>query len=97
MDKLRTVETEIIIAQEPYSTLRLNEQLIFPHGYDGLHIWEAGIILARWVQANSTLFQEKSVLELGSGVGIGGLAVAAFTEASRVLLSDYNSEVVKHV
>jgi hypothetical protein len=32
--------------------LNLNERLIFPHGLDGLHIWEAGIILARFVAEN---------------------------------------------
>ena len=59
--------------------LSLNELLIFPHGMDGLHIWEAGIILARWIVFNKELFLGKDVLELGTGVGIGGLSAAKFT------------------
>jgi hypothetical protein len=31
--------------------------LIFPHGFDGLHLWEAGIILGRWIFYNNILFE----------------------------------------
>jgi hypothetical protein len=45
------VETEIVINEN--NLLQLNEMLIFPHGYDGLHLWEAGIILGRWIYYNN--------------------------------------------
>ena len=54
----------------------MNERLIFPHGLDGLHIWEAGIILSRFICENESFFYKKRVLELGSGIGIGGIACA---------------------
>lgn len=51
----------------------------FPHGLDGMKLWDAGIVLARYAIKNNGLFKNKSVLELGCGVGIGGLAVQKWT------------------
>lgn len=59
--------------------MNLSELLIFPHNMDGLHIWEAGIILARFITFNKELFENKNVLELGCGIGIGGIAALKFT------------------
>lgn len=47
MEGIKPVETDIMVS--PTIALKLNELLIFPHGLDGLHIWEAGIVLARFV------------------------------------------------
>ena len=91
----RTVETEIVVDSQ--HSLLLNEMLIFPHGFDGLHLWEAGIILARWVFYHREIFAGKSVLELGTGVGIGGLAVCQFSEKSSVTMSDYNERVIENI
>ena len=55
--------------------------LLFSDKMDGLHIWEAGIIMARFVALNPQLFEGKTVLELGSGVGIVGLSCLKFTKA----------------
>jgi hypothetical protein len=44
----KPVDTKIILSEDQ-KYLDLNELLIFPHGLDGLHIWEAGIILARFI------------------------------------------------
>lgn len=52
----------------------------FPHGLDGLKLWEAGIILSRFIILNNGLFKKKNVLELGSGVGIAGIAAKKWTE-----------------
>ncbi len=77
--------------------LNLNELVIFKHGMDGLHIWEAGIILARYVAINHNKFLKKNILELGSGVGIGGLSSLLFTDCLKVTFSDYNKEIVKNI
>lgn len=71
--------------------------MTFPHGFDGLHIWEAGIVLARFVAFNKGLFEDKEILELGSGVGIGGLAALKFTECKTCVLSDYNTEILENI
>lgn len=51
----------------------------FPHGLDGLRLWEAGIILARYIVHNNSLFKGKKVLELGGGVGIAGFTAKKWT------------------
>lgn len=34
----------------------------FPHGLDGLRLWEAGIILSRYIIQNAAMFKNKRVL-----------------------------------
>jgi predicted nicotinamide N-methyase len=70
---------EIIIHHAFSMKLKLAEVQTFPHGLDGLKIWEAGIVLARYAVLNCKIFKEKEVLELGSGVGIAGIAIKKWT------------------
>lgn len=65
-------------------SLEISSLETFPHGLDGLKLWEAGIILARYVVNNNQLFKNKRVLELGAGVGIAGMAVKKWTECSDI-------------
>lgn len=51
----------------------------FPHGLDGLRLWEAGIVLARYIINQNFLFKNKKVLELGAGVGIAGMTAKKWT------------------
>ncbi|KAL4468016.1 hypothetical protein ABPG72_015886 [Tetrahymena utriculariae] len=97
MQGLKPIETEIILDEANKKQLKLNELLIFPHGLDGLHIWEAGIILARYIVFNSQLFSNKDILEVGTGVGIGGLAALKYTECKRVDMTDYNQDVLANI
>ena len=53
--------------------IQIKEQLLFPHGKDGFHLWEAGIVLSRYLIKNKERIKGKRILELGSGVGIGGI------------------------
>lgn len=94
---LQSAQRTIVVDEMQGKTLYLNELPIFPHGYDGLHIWEAGIVLSRYILYNKELFAGKTVLELGSGVGIGGLSVAKFTDCKKCLLSDYVPEIVDNI
>jgi len=91
---LKSVETNIIISQS--SSLILNELLVFPHLLDGLHIWEAGIILGRYIYYNSKLFSEKSILELGTGVGIGGISALKFASPQAVIMTDWKNEILEN-
>lgn len=69
----------------------------FPHGFDGLRLWEAGIILARYVVHNPHLFKNKRVLELGAGVGIAGLTVKKWTECKEIEMTDYHPSVIDNI
>ncbi|KAG7370435.1 lysine methyltransferase [Nitzschia inconspicua] len=66
----------------------------------GLSIWSASLVIARWMQTKQDLWKDKSVLELGSGCGVPGLAIAAATTTCHprhVYLTDLNPETVKNL
>lgn len=56
--------------------------------------WPSEDVLAYFCIKHSDIFRSKRVLELGSGYGLAGLAIAATTEASEVVISDGNPQVV---
>ncbi|CAN6698786.1 unnamed protein product [Malus baccata var. baccata] len=56
--------------------------------------WPSEEVLAYFCLTHADMFRSKSVLELGSGYGLGGLVIAAVTEASEVVISDGNPQVV---
>lgn len=97
VDKLPVFDTTIIIDKNNTNAfIQLNQLLLFPHGWDGLKIWEAGIALSRFIYKNPGSFKEKRVLDLGTGVGISGLAALLFGEASLVHFTDYRPEIIKN-
>ncbi|KAK1304717.1 hypothetical protein QJS10_CPB11g01973 [Acorus calamus] len=59
--------------------------------------WPSEDVLAYFCLTNSELFRGKRVLELGSGYGLAGLAIAACTDAHKVVISDGNPEVIDYV
>ena len=40
----------------------------------GFRVWDASVVLAVWIHNNANLVKNKSVVEIGSGCGLGGLA-----------------------
>jgi hypothetical protein len=60
----------------------------------GCAIWDAAIILSRWIHANQTLFIGQIVLELGSGCALAGIVAARY--AGEVYLTDYIPQVCTH-
>jgi predicted nicotinamide N-methyase len=80
---------EIYLA--PDKLISLQDQVFFQTGDDGVHIWESSIVLSRYLLS---LNPSCSVLELGSGSGLAGLAVSKFTSASPITLTDYNQRVL---
>jgi len=63
-------------------------ELTFGTAGIGHSVWDAGVALSLWLSQHSEAVRGKRVLELGSGVGISGIAAAA-CGASHVTLSDY--------
>lgn len=53
----------------------------------GAAVWDAAIIMARWIYMHSEVFEGKVVHELGCGVGLPGLVAARF--AKSLFFSDY--------
>lgn len=69
----------------------------FPSEYDGLHIWDANIILARYALLNKHLFKDKKVIELHSGTGIASIVVKKYSEALTVAATDSKPEIVENI
>ncbi|KAG8074236.1 hypothetical protein GUJ93_ZPchr0006g43565 [Zizania palustris] len=59
--------------------------------------WPSEEILAYYCVNHSDMFRSKKVLELGSGYGLAGLAIAAGTDAGEVVISDGNPQVVGYI
>ncbi|KAF1778928.1 S-adenosyl-L-methionine-dependent methyltransferase [Phytophthora cactorum] len=56
----------------------------------GYLLWGAAFVLARWIHKHRDLFVSKSVLEVGSGLGLGGITAARY--ANNTTLTDYQSD-----
>ncbi|KAH0859417.1 hypothetical protein HID58_087678 [Brassica napus] len=56
--------------------------------------WPSEEVLAYLCLSQPDCFRGKRVIELGSGYGLAGLVIAAATEASEVVVSDENPQVV---
>jgi predicted nicotinamide N-methyase len=81
------------------AVLSLDEETAFLHGPDqrtpfGAMLWPAAIALAYEIAARADEFRGRSVLELGAGTGLPGLAAAAL--GARVVQTD-RSELIAHV
>ena len=55
----------------------------------GLKLWEAAYCLTEFSSSNPTLFQNKKILELGSGGGLVGLFIGACLKPKSVYMTDY--------
>jgi len=51
-------------------------------------VWDAGLLLAQWVHTYSSLFEKKTVLELGSGCGYVGVVLAKHHNFKKLILTD---------
>lgn len=86
----------LILSHSQGKSIYLQDCLIFPHHLDGLKVWEAGIVLSRYVCFNPELFNEKVVLDLGTGTGIASISALKYTAAKRVILSDYQPIILEN-
>mmetsp|Transcript_26531 Transcript_26531/g.45164 ORF Transcript_26531/g.45164 Transcript_26531/m.45164 type:complete len:364 (-) Transcript_26531:19-1110(-) len=65
-------------------------------GRTGVAVWNSGILLTRLldeINQASSIFKEKTVLELGCGAGLASIALAKFGSSS-VIATDANIEVL---
>ncbi|GAA0150977.1 protein modifying enzyme [Lithospermum erythrorhizon] len=59
--------------------------------------WPSEDILAYYCLTHVELFRYKRVIELGSGYGLAGFVISAVTEASEVMISDGNPQVIDYL
>lgn len=59
--------------------------------------FQAAILLADWAITNKKLFHKKTILELGSGVGFTGIAIAHQCEVNKLYLTDCHEDVLQTI
>ncbi|XP_072298794.1 protein-lysine N-methyltransferase EEF2KMT [Eucyclogobius newberryi] len=74
-------------------TLQENVAVI-SEGTTGLVTWEAALFLAEWALDNQQYFNNRAVLELGSGVGLTGITVCSSCRPSEFIFSDCHPRVL---
>lgn len=83
-------DTKAITVKESNSFIR--------DGTTGLKLWPAAISLAEFILQNPEKFNEKSILELGSGAqGFVGLTTIRTCNPAKVYLSDCHEKVLEHL
>jgi len=63
----------------------------------GLGIWAASLVCAQWVVRLRQRFENSTVIELGAGCGIPGLALAVSSTSTTVYLTDFNPKTVENL
>ncbi|NXC19199.1 EF2KT methyltransferase, partial [Corythaeola cristata] len=66
-------------------------------GTTGLVTWDAALHLAEWAIENSVVFSNRTVLELGSGIGFTGIAICKTCNPKTYIFSDYHHCVLKQL
>ncbi|NXJ93194.1 EF2KT methyltransferase, partial [Corythaixoides concolor] len=66
-------------------------------GTTGLVTWDAALHLAEWAIENSVVFSNRTVLELGSGIGFTGIAICKTCSPKTYIFSDYHHCVLKQL
>ena len=72
-------ERDIILDYKSRTKVLIGDLSFFPAGFEGLRLWDANIILARYLLLNKEIFKGKTVIELLSGTGIGTISAKKFT------------------
>ena len=62
----------------------------------GLGVWAAAVVLGRWLSAQQSDFDNKRVVELGAGCGVGALAIASANESCSVVATDASQEALEN-
>ena len=97
MDNLLKLKKKEIYINKDLS-VNLNEQTIFlADGGEGLHLWEAAVVLSRYAVTHSSLFDNKTILELGTGCGLLGICLLLKTNCSKLTFSDYVDSVISNL
>ncbi|XP_017161662.1 protein-lysine N-methyltransferase EEF2KMT isoform X2 [Poecilia reticulata] len=73
----------------------LENVAVISEGTTGLVTWEAALYLAEWALENPQVFTGRSVLELGSGVGLTGITVCRSCSPVRFVFSDCHATVLE--
>ncbi|NXP00727.1 EF2KT methyltransferase, partial [Certhia brachydactyla] len=66
-------------------------------GTTGLLTWEAALHLTQWALHNPALFRDRTILELGSGIGFTGIAICKTCQPRTFIFSDCHPRVLRQL
>ncbi|XP_071796763.1 protein-lysine N-methyltransferase EEF2KMT-like [Asterias amurensis] len=75
-------------------TLKESVKMI-SEGTTGLNTWPAAGLLAEWAMENKDALCGRTILELGSGMGLTGLTICKTCQPARYIFSDCHDSVLK--
>lgn len=84
MEERNLFQREIDLSEDESLVVRIDQ---ISEGDTGVVVWDAAIVLAKYLQVEAARLRGRSVVELGSGTGAVGICAAALG-ASPVLLTD---------
>uniref|UniRef100_UPI0014454A7F protein-lysine N-methyltransferase EEF2KMT-like n=1 Tax=Epinephelus lanceolatus TaxID=310571 RepID=UPI0014454A7F len=73
----------------------LENVALISEGTTGLVTWEAALYLAEWAMDHQQAFTGRTVLELGSGVGLTGITICHSCGPNRYIFSDCHHKVLQ--
>ncbi|XP_037112071.1 protein-lysine N-methyltransferase EEF2KMT [Syngnathus acus] len=109
LDELYDALAEIVAAQEVAEGYRtyilpcgdpvslLENVALISEGTTGLVTWEAALYMAEWALDHPQIFAGRNVLELGSGVGLTGVAVCRSCGPSSYVFTDCHQSVLQRL
>ena len=57
-------------------------------GGEGLHLWEASIVLSRYLLKPNSIFKNKKIIELGCDCGLLGISILKEINVEKYTFSD---------
>ena len=98
LEELTKLKLKEIVIKPKTLLVKIKEQTLFKaDGGEGLHLWEASVVLSRYCLKHNSLFQNKKIIELGCGCGLLGISILKEIPVESYTFSDYNSSVLNNL
>ncbi|XP_034749396.1 protein-lysine N-methyltransferase EEF2KMT [Etheostoma cragini] len=107
LDELYNVLAEVVGAEDTAECYKsyflpsgdavslLENRALISEGTTGLVTWEAALYLAEWALDHRQAFTGRTILELGSGVGLTGITICRSCSPNRYVFSDCHPRVLQ--